>query len=89
MQSLQALPSPAAAKRIQRAGPSSTRSSPLAHAARERNVLEWVTEGATAATEVSRAVRERGVTAFDDSKSFVARGGGGEVRSPRHRNEDV
>ena len=56
------------------------RTSPVAHAQRERNALEWVTEGGQAVTEVARAVRERGVTAFDDTKSFVARGEGGEVR---------
>ena len=30
-------------------------------------------DAALAATEVSRAVRERGVQAFDDTESFVAR----------------
>lgn len=51
----------------------------------DRSPLEMMGAAALAATEVSRAVRERGVSAFDDSKSFVARdeSGTGEARSRR------
>ena len=49
-----------------------------AGALRERSPAEWAGAAALAATEVSRVVRERGVTAFDDQFSFVARDESGD-----------
>ena len=51
----------------------SSAAGPLHAQLRERSAVETLGAAALAATEVSRAVRERGVTAFDDSRSFVAR----------------
>jgi hypothetical protein len=65
------------------AQPLTQRRAVAAGAVQTRNPLDMVATAAVAATEVSRAVRERGVQAPDAVKSFVARGEDtGVVRVP-------